>query len=260
MITADCAAFEDGDLCNGTLFCRSGTCRVDPATIVECDPSADTDCRRNTCDPATAGCRMTNEADGIPCDDGLYCTVDETCRAGVCTSGGSPCPAEPCAGPCDEAGERCPPAAPGTVCRPAGGPCDVQETCNGTSMACPADAFASSEVVCRPAAGECDRAETCTGASPSCRVDTFRPDDTPCDDDNTCTTRDRCWSGECTGTAVTDGTSCDDGTTCTEGDHCTGGACRGTTVSEVCDDHIDNDCDTETDEGCGDPGGGHYGE
>jgi hypothetical protein len=33
---ADCVKYEDGDLCNGTLFClvSAGTCEVNPATAL----------------------------------------------------------------------------------------------------------------------------------------------------------------------------------------------------------------------------------
>jgi hypothetical protein len=44
----------------------------------------------------------------------------------------------------------------GAVCRPAAGVCDVQETCTGTSGACPANGFTAIGTVCRSAAGICD--------------------------------------------------------------------------------------------------------
>src|SRR5690606_22752239 len=39
LTTADCAAAEDGNLCNGTLVCNTSlnVCEVDPATIIDCD-------------------------------------------------------------------------------------------------------------------------------------------------------------------------------------------------------------------------------
>jgi hypothetical protein len=48
-----------------------------------------------------------------------------------------------------------------------------------------------------------------------------------CDDENPCTTNDRCQGGTCAGTAVTDGTACDDGNPCTQSDSCRTATCRG---------------------------------
>ncbi|MGH7893658.1 MAG: hypothetical protein ACREQL_03270, partial [Candidatus Binatia bacterium] len=45
------------------------------------------------------------------------------------------------------------------------------ETCDGTSTACPADAFVAAATVCRTSAGACDLAEQCSGASPACPTD-----------------------------------------------------------------------------------------
>lgn len=59
----------------------------------------------------------------------------------------------------------------GTVCRAAVDVCDLQETCDGTSGACPTNGFAPSTVECRGSAGTCDVAETCTGSSGACPAD-----------------------------------------------------------------------------------------
>ncbi|MEO6027041.1 MAG: hypothetical protein ABIR79_09280, partial [Candidatus Binatia bacterium] len=47
--------------------------------------------------------------------------------------------------------------------------------------------------------GQCDAAEQCTGSSAACPADGFQPDDTPCDDANTCSINDRCVAGTCGG-------------------------------------------------------------
>jgi cysteine-rich repeat protein len=51
--TEECAEFEDGNLCNGTLACNPTTrrCEVDPTTVVTCPP--DGPCRTYACVPAT---------------------------------------------------------------------------------------------------------------------------------------------------------------------------------------------------------------
>ena len=88
----DCAPYEDGDLCNGTLDCIGRHCEIDPTTIVVCDPSGNTTCRRNTCDPRTGTCRWVPQGDGIPCDDGDWCTLLDQCRGTECVSTGARCP------------------------------------------------------------------------------------------------------------------------------------------------------------------------
>src|SRR5690606_38232227 len=56
----DCAAFDDGDPCNGVMTCRatpgapsvagsSGVCVFDFASIVVCDPAEDSACALNRC-------------------------------------------------------------------------------------------------------------------------------------------------------------------------------------------------------------------
>ncbi len=82
---SDCQPFEDGDRCNGTLICVDTHCQVDPETIVTCDPGQDTQCRKNTCDPADGACSMTDVADGTACDDSDACTSGDACAGGACT-------------------------------------------------------------------------------------------------------------------------------------------------------------------------------
>jgi len=48
-----------------------------------------------------------------------------------------------------------------------------------------------------------------------------------CDDNNPCTSNDKCQAGSCSGTAAIDGTACDDGDPCTQSDSCQAGACKG---------------------------------
>src|SRR5207245_11652704 len=83
----------------------------------------------------------------------------------------------------------------GTVCRAVAGAGDLEETCDGTSPACPLDTFQPSSVECRPAAGACDAAETCTGASATCPPDAPQPNGAVCDDGNFCTGNHACPDG-----------------------------------------------------------------
>ncbi|MDI7268114.1 MAG: MYXO-CTERM sorting domain-containing protein [Myxococcota bacterium] len=95
----DCLSHEDGDLCNGTYRCVATFCETDPATVVTCDPSADTSCRRNVCDPASGTCSMSDLPNGTSCDDGDSCTADDTCAGGACS--GAPIPGCPGDGDAD---------------------------------------------------------------------------------------------------------------------------------------------------------------
>jgi hypothetical protein len=77
---------------------------------------------------------------------------------------------------CDGTSVTCPAdtvKASGTECRAAAaGGCDAAETCDGTSVTCPADTVKASGTECRAAAaGGCDVPETCDGTSVTCPAD-----------------------------------------------------------------------------------------
>jgi len=82
----DCDPFQDGNLCNGTYFCDVDSfCKIDPSTIIVCDPSSDTDCTINTCDPTSGTCSMVDQPAGTVCVDGDACNIDDECDgSGVC--------------------------------------------------------------------------------------------------------------------------------------------------------------------------------
>ena len=88
--TGDCAPFEDGNVCNGTLICQGSKCVVDPGTVVECEPAADVQCSVNQCNPLTGACNEIPFADGKPCDDDDACTVIDECIEGLCIGDGEP--------------------------------------------------------------------------------------------------------------------------------------------------------------------------
>jgi len=105
---SDCAAKEDGDLCNGTLFCDKTAapykCAVNAKTIVTCSNAGNSACKRNTCAPKTGKCGLTAANEGQPCDaDGSVCTVGDICLGGACKPGktltcddGNPCTQDSC--------------------------------------------------------------------------------------------------------------------------------------------------------------------
>ena len=80
----DCAAYEDGNLCNGTLQCVANgsnpfSCQVNSVTVVDCqDPPAGS-CFDYVCNPGTGGCVKVWKNAGSSCDDGNLCTVNDSC-------------------------------------------------------------------------------------------------------------------------------------------------------------------------------------
>ncbi len=206
---SDCASQEDGDACNGTLFCNLTLnppgCMVNPATVVTCSIGLDGQCLRTVCNPKTgtcstlpvektvkkkAGCQEAAEkcayvaapADAPPvypsCDDGNPCTQDESCAKGKCL-GTYICPCQKDADCVDLDGDVC----TGTpFCDKALGAC---KTNPATVVACPTAA----DTAC--AKNECAKL---TG---KCAMTATKMIDLPCDDGNACTVGDVC--GKLTG-------------------------------------------------------------
>jgi len=210
----DCADKEDGNKCNGTLFCNKTTnkCAINPATVVSCDTSLNTVCQTNGCDPKAGKCVVTKKKDGTPCNaDNNVCTGKDACASGTCVPGklldcndNNPCTSDSC----DPKG--------GCVNTPTAGTCDDGD--------------------------KCTQLDTCQGGG--CKG---KPLDikTACDDGNNCTT-DSCDKGKgCQNKALADGKKCDDSNDCTVSDQCKSGKCAGGT--NVCACKVDADCKSKED-------------
>ena len=248
---ADCASYEDGDLCNGLLRCDKNVfpfaCAVDPATVVACSSSDDTACLEATCQPATGACVLSPRADGSPCSDGDACTPADACESGSCLGAG--------AADCDD----------NNTC--TDDTCDKTTGCKGKANAAPCDdknACTTNDTCgnkgCHGGAAlPCDDANPCT--VDSCHVAAgclHGAVGLPCNDDDPCTAGDLCEGGQCKagpptncndGNACTDDScepglgcktvpntkSCNDGNACTTGDVCSEGACAGPGAL-ACDD------------------------
>ncbi len=88
---ADGTPCPDGEFCNGTETCESGSCtdQVDPCIdLPHCDEI----------DDVCLECISVDE-----CDDGLWCNGAETCDELGCQPGTGPCPEQVC----DEESDRC---------------------------------------------------------------------------------------------------------------------------------------------------------
>ncbi|MBM4344612.1 MAG: hypothetical protein FJ100_14705 [Deltaproteobacteria bacterium] len=228
---ADCAKADDGDLCNGTMYCdKTGpkpTCKVNPATVVVCKTVDDSACAKASCAPKTGTCAL--QPLWGPCDDGKACTVADACAAGTCAGAtktcgdGNPCTVDACQEPF------------GCLNTPANAtPCDDGNACT-TGDACAAGACAGAKALC-------DDANPCTSdACAPAKGCLFAPNAAGCSDANPCTVGDACAAGLCKAGTVTD---CDDADACTT-DLCDplNGACLHLAKPALCDDA--NPCTTD---------------
>ena len=210
---ADCAGSEDGNLCNGTLFCdTSGVtnqCKVNPATIVTCDTTGDGPCEQNVCDPGTGKCGILNLPDGKSCDaDGNGCTPNDACLGGACVAGalkscddGNVCTDDSC----DTISGNCVNTANVSPCDADGNACTQNDTCSGKTC------IAGGKVVCNDGV-DCTM-DSCNQVTGKCVFDGAAMSGQGCDDKNVCTLGDKCnGTGACVGGSAY---SCDDGNACT---------------------------------------------
>jgi hypothetical protein len=84
----DCEQYEDGDFCNGILYCNTDlfppACVVDIATVVSCVEQAPMVCNEWQCDPPTGDCLPVPLANGEVCNDEHQCTIEDQCQDGIC--------------------------------------------------------------------------------------------------------------------------------------------------------------------------------
>ncbi|MSP90678.1 MAG: hypothetical protein EXR79_02550 [Myxococcales bacterium] len=189
--SADCAKLEDGNACNGTLYCdataQPSVCKVNPASVVACATADDGPCKQTTCDLATGKCATHSKLDGAACDDGIACSVDDTCQQGGCAGGKAIC--------------QCKTSADCSAL-------DDGDLCNGT-LYCDTKVFpfackvnSATLVKCPGALDTACAKNTCQKKTGKCAV-TLAPDPTPCDDGDKCSADDHCLAGKCKGGANT---------------------------------------------------------
>ena len=181
---ADCAGQEDGNPCNGSLYCDklAGSCKVNPNTVVACSPVADTFCIANLCNPQTGKCQMTQRNQGQACDaDGNPCTEADACDAGMCVVGANICSCT--------ADAQCAPFEDGN-------PCNGSLYCNKAKV--PFQCAVNPATVVK-----CD-----SGNPPACHLYACDPkvgkcgnlplvNQSPCEDGSLCTFGDTCLGGQC---------------------------------------------------------------
>ena len=223
---AECQGKDDGDLCNGTLFCNKAKtpsiCEHNPATVVSCKTVDDEACIKNACVAKTGACQLTPTENALKvcskdkddketctwklrpagdppavvfCDDGNSCTAKGLCKGGSCAAGAMICECIKDAD-CDakDDGDQC----NGTLY------CDK----SGPSPKCVPNL--ASVVVCNKDPGSICLKAACNKATGACGVIAHNVGK-PCTDGNKCTASDVCESGQCLGVPVL----CDDDSKCT---------------------------------------------
>ncbi len=272
--STDCAALEDGDLCNGTLYCDKSTskpqCKVNPASIKSCQSVDDTACWHNTCQAKTGACAL--QAAAGACEDGKKCTVLDACQNGSCAGiaafcdDSKPCTVDACLEPqgCVNLPAAASACNDGNACTNDG--CSPQTGCFNTpttALCSDGNACTSGDAcqdgTCQTKAVNCSDANPCSDDSCDAKLGCQHVTNiAPCDDGNPCTKFDACSLGTCAGVfecddgnpCTQDGcavlgngcvhlavgpTPCDDGTVCTTGDTCKQGNCTGAALLN-CDD------------------------
>ena len=207
-LDTDCVALDDGDLCNGTLFCDleqfPPQCAVDEETVIVCPKpeGVDTDCLQPLCHGETGDCSFAAANEEKACSDGDACTMGETCVEGVCGQGnavncndGNSCTDDSC-----EAEAGCIHANNSSACED-GNVCSVDDICLEGQCQGGAPLLCDDGNPCTNDA--CDEGQGCV----------FEPNEESCDDGNICTLGDQCQEGVC-GAGSTE--SCDDGNPCTD--------------------------------------------
>ena len=229
---SDCAAFDDGDACNGLVKCLVSAdpkvpgnyCQVAPNSAVSCLLLVNQPCKSNVCNKVSGICESKSNADGVLCSDGNLCTVGEVCAGGACGLGKkmdcddkNACTDDVCVA---EFGCLNGPSAPGALCND-GDDCTTSDTCVDGK--------------CLGVKANCDDGNQCTldlcYKVGGCMLGI--DNSLPCEDGDGCTTKDTCKDGICVGGPL----SCDDGNPCTV-DACDGkGGCAYANVDgKGCDD------------------------
>lgn len=236
---------------------------------VDCTQIQAPQCQLARCNEQTTQCEIVDDADGSPCEDGVFCTAADTCQAGLCLAGvPNTCgmTAAACREiTCNETAETCgqTQVANGSACQ--AGLCTSGATCsNGNCTGgTPTDCFFL------PLPNECWVA-TCDPMDGLCKAMTGNTG-APCNDaTDLCTVAKTCGSmGNCQGgtpkdcsfltqgctmgvcntsngicqpQAVMNGQPCNDLNACTMGEICTAMICGGGAPVTVCSLTADGCC------------------
>ena len=239
---ADCAGWEDANLCNGTLVCKLQACVIDAKTVVlfqsglTCDPSKDNACQAAQCVPQTGKCQLFNLPNGTGCSDNDACTTGDLCIDGKCKGKDK---SDTCddKNPCTD--DNCDTAV-GCKYVPNANLCDDGDTCTDLDQCGLGVCKGATKKVCECKTGaDCVKYEDgnlCNGSMKcvnfACVLDPNTivtcPPGSPCAPQQ-CTKS----NGKCDAVLLKNGEVCSDSNVCTVGDTCDGqGFCKpGLTVN-----------------------------
>ena len=224
---ADCDDEEDGNLCNGTLYCNKALfpaiCKLNPATVVTCPALLNQPCQTNKCLPKIGLCQPATANEGKSCDDGDACSTADHCSAGQCQGLGklncndnNACTSDSCLplGGCKHGLANC----------DDGNACTI-DLCNAKTGQCDLGNHAKAGTICDADGSGCTVNDSCSegvckvGIPVNCSLPTG-----PCE--KAVCAPQGATSYSCFKTAIGDGGPCDDGLACTLGDVCQGGVCN----------------------------------
>ncbi len=227
-VDGDCLELEDGDLCNGTLYCNTDKlphlCELVPETVVECPApeGADAFCLAASCDPLSGDCSIVPASEGFACDDKDPCTIGESCQEGTCSGGVAPNCND--GNPCTD--DSCEPDS-GCLSAPNAAPCSDGDVCT-TDDQCDDGQCAGGEALA------CNDGNPCTNDSCDPDVGCVQVANVAqCDDGNACTIGEQCQDGQCTGSSMID---CDDDEICTLDSCAPEAGCTNAPLAGPCDD------------------------
>eukprot|EP01063_Lacrimia_lanifica_P007604 TRINITY_DN1488_c0_g6_i1.p1 TRINITY_DN1488_c0_g6~~TRINITY_DN1488_c0_g6_i1.p1 ORF type:complete len:3347 (+),score=823.83 TRINITY_DN1488_c0_g6_i1:868-10041(+) len=219
-----CTAEEDGI----DAVCRSGSCVAarecgDDVCFAPADHAA---CRYPVCNTTNAFggaavsiCESANRPDGTLCSDGSDATLNDACKAGVCTGlnkcEGVTCTDQPCYEPafCNPKTGLCDKImlVDGAACDDGDAATDDDKcyrgTCRGTSV-CTEECIPAG--LCFDA--QCENGNTC--------VQRARLEGAQCDDEDPLTSEDRCRQGVCKGINRCENVACLSDSECTQDSEC----------------------------------------
>jgi hypothetical protein len=239
----------DGDIGASAADVACPGCSLSGSCIAIGAQNQDNPCQ--VCDPQRDTASWSSN-DGAVCDDGLFCTVEDTCRdstcggvarvcedgvscngvsvcledQGTCSAGENQCAdLQLCNVESDECVSTCEGCVVDGVCVTAG-----SAPANNTCLVCdPMRSTARLSVnegePCGSAATECSAQDTCN-AQGQCAPNHLSAGTicgalgSQCDADDTCN-----GVGQCLRRVATNGAACDDGQFCTVDDRCQGGQC-----------------------------------
>jgi hypothetical protein len=261
--TATTAQGGGGSSASGGSSTTTGTGGNTGPCGTDCSLINTPQCQVAQCNTQTGQCEVVNDEEGVACDDGVFCTISDTCSAGACV-GGPPndcgmAPPQCTEVTCDEMSQTCAtaPSMNGAPCQDPNDLCLKGSTCTsgqcvgGSAEDCfffpvPSDCHVA---VCSSTNGMCEAqignlGGLCNDPNDLCTVNKT------CDNLGMCVAGDPkdcsqltqgCVlgvcdvnTGQCVAQNLMNNDACDDLNPCTTGETCQNGGCSNGTPVTAC--------------------------